>query len=84
MAIIRLQSLGNHEFDDGIDGLTPFVERANFPVLAANIDTTSEPRIDGRVLPSITIEVEGRRIGIIGYVTPETLVPTNFLLSLTY
>jgi 2',3'-cyclic-nucleotide 2'-phosphodiesterase (5'-nucleotidase family) len=26
------QSLGNHEFDDGVDGLLPFVEAANHPV----------------------------------------------------
>ncbi len=29
---LRSQSLGNHEFDDGVDGLLPFVEAANHPV----------------------------------------------------
>ena len=29
--------LGNHEFDDGVEGLVPFIDGANFPVLAANI-----------------------------------------------
>ena len=24
--------LGNHDFDDGVDGLAPFVKDANFPV----------------------------------------------------
>ena len=67
-----LQSLGNHEFDDGVDGLQPFVEKANFPVLAANIDTTQEPRLDGKIPKSVVVTVGGRKIGIIGYLTQET------------
>jgi 5'-nucleotidase len=37
--------LGNHDFDDGLPGLVPFIEQANFPVLAANIDATLEPSL---------------------------------------
>lgn len=69
---LTAMSLGNHEFDDGIEGLLPFVEKANHPVLAANIDTTGEPRIDGKLPKSTVVTVGGRRIGIIGYVTEET------------
>lgn len=69
---LTASALGNHEFDDGVSGLVPYIKNAAFPVIAANIDTTKDPRIDGLVLPSITIEVEGRKIGIIGYVTQET------------
>ena len=29
--------LGNHDFDDGVEGLVPFIEGVDFPVLAANI-----------------------------------------------
>ena len=29
--------LGNHDFDDGVEGLVPFIQEANFPVLASNI-----------------------------------------------
>jgi 2',3'-cyclic-nucleotide 2'-phosphodiesterase (5'-nucleotidase family) len=29
--------LGNHDFDDGVEGLVPFILGANFPVLASNI-----------------------------------------------
>lgn len=43
-------------------------------VLAANIDTTGEPRIDGKLPKSTVVTVGGRRIGIIGYVTEETSV----------
>lgn len=33
MILFVIQSLGNHEFDDGVDGLVPFVEAANHPVI---------------------------------------------------
>ena len=29
--------LGNHDFDEGVEGLVPFIREANYPVLAANI-----------------------------------------------
>ena len=32
--------LGNHDFDDGVEGIVPFIEGANFPVLASNIVST--------------------------------------------
>ena len=30
-------SLGNHDFDDGVESLVPFLQQVNFPVLSANI-----------------------------------------------
>ena len=29
--------LGNHDFDDGVEGIVPFIEEVGFPVLASNI-----------------------------------------------
>jgi 5'-nucleotidase len=29
--------LGNHDFDDGVEGLVPFINGSTFAVLAANI-----------------------------------------------
>ena len=67
-------SLGNHEFDDGVDGLFPFINAAddeNLPVLACNVDISEEPKLIN-LRKSIIVERYGRRIAIIGYVTPET------------
>ena len=47
-------------------------------VIAANIDTSGEPRLHGKIPKSKVIEVDGRKIGIIGYLTPETSV-INYL-----
>ncbi|XP_023236967.1 protein 5NUC-like [Centruroides sculpturatus] len=70
-------ALGNHEFDDGVEGLLPFLENVNFPVLGCNIDVDEVPLLKGKILSSIERDVGGEKIGIIGYVTPDT----SFLAS---
>ena len=62
--------VGNHDFDDGPDGLIPFVNDINFPVLAANLDTSKVPEL--KISKSITLDVDGHKVGIIGYVTADT------------
>lgn len=65
-------ALGNHEFDNGVDGLTPFLTGLNFPVLSSNIDASEVPKIDGLFVPTTVLEVNGHRIGVVGYTTTET------------
>ncbi|XP_043280617.1 protein 5NUC-like [Venturia canescens] len=68
-------SLGNHEFDDGPMGLVPFIQNATFPIVTANLDLRKEPELAASKLKNSTIlEVRGKRIGIIGYLTPDTKV----------
>lgn len=53
--------------------MEPFVHNATFPILAANIDLTLEPTLKSPNLSNSTIiQIEGKKIGIIGYVTPDT------------
>lgn len=68
------QALGNHEFDDGVAGLLPFLNNVTFPILSANIDVSKEPELEGKFKKSIVVEREGQKIGIIGYTTEETMV----------
>lgn len=45
----------------------------NFPVLAANLDLENEPILKvPNLVPSKVFEIEGRKVGVIGYLTPET------------
>ncbi|KAL0123038.1 hypothetical protein PUN28_007577 [Cardiocondyla obscurior] len=68
-------SLGNHEFDDGVDGLIPFIQNASYPVLTTNLDLSEQPNLAATRLKNSTIlEVNGRKIGVIGYLTPETKI----------
>lgn len=70
------QSLGNHEFDNGVSGLTPFIENLNCPVLAANLNLAEEPSLaaEKNLTKSIIFDIKGTRIGVIGYLTPETKI----------
>ena len=72
-----MQSLGNHEFDDGIPGLLPFINAAKYPIVTANLDLTEEPELSSSKLRNSTIiTINGTKIGVIGYLTPETRIST--------
>lgn len=66
-------AVGNHEFDNGPDGLDDFVNALDVPLLSANIDVSTEPGVeDGLIEPSTIVEIGGERIGIIGVVAEDT------------
>ncbi|KAA0708986.1 5'-nucleotidase [Triplophysa tibetana] len=68
-------ALGNHEFDNGVDGLlNPFLQKVNFSVLSANIkaDETMAPRISGHYLPYKIFTVNSEKVGVVGYTSVET------------
>lgn len=70
-------TLGNHEFDDGVGGLVPFLRNQTAPCVVSNIDTSATPEMEGLCQPSVVISVGSRRIGIVGYLTQETLEVSN-------
>ncbi|XP_060806709.1 apyrase [Amyelois transitella] len=65
-------AIGNHEFDDGPEGLAPYLAALKAPVLAANMDSANEPSLQGLYRPSLVVERKGRKIGIIGLITTDT------------
>ena len=69
-----LQCPGNHEFDGGVEGFEPFLKNITFPMVCCNMDMTDAPELKSYIIPSVVIEIGGRKIGIIGYVTTDTPV----------
>lgn len=69
-----MQSLGNHEFDEKVEGLIPFLNDVNFPVLACNLNLTKEPTIAAskNFANSTILDANGTKIAVIGYLTPDT------------
>ncbi|MFT7106204.1 MAG: 5'-nucleotidase [Yoonia sp.] len=63
-------TVGNHEFDDGPEVLTGFMDSVNFPVLMSNADISGEPLLADKLMKSTVIERGGEKIGLIG-LTPE-------------
>lgn len=76
-------AVGNHEFDDGPDGLAPFLDKVNFPVLSANIDVSQDDLLTGKIEKSTVLEVGGESIGIVSVLaedTPETSSPGDAVI----
>ena len=68
-------TLGNHDFDNGLDGLAKVLPHAKFPFVSANYDFTDTP-VSGKIQKYTIIHREGVRIGIFGLgVKLEGLVP---------
>jgi len=61
-------TLGNHEFDDGNQGLKSFLDQLNAPVVCANVDA-SNSILAGYWQPYKVVEINGEKVGIIGLET---------------
>ena len=72
--------LGNHDFDFGPQVLADFISSPNFtqpvPFLSANLNFANEAALQAlvtanRIAPSIVVEKNGEKIGVIGATTPQ-------------
>ncbi|XP_011631507.1 apyrase-like isoform X1 [Pogonomyrmex barbatus] len=70
-------TIGNHEFDNKIEGLVPFLKNVNAPVVVTNIDDSEEPAIQGLYKNSTIIERNGTKIGVIGVILSTTNLLSN-------
>ncbi|WP_149276031.1 metallophosphatase [Pareuzebyella sediminis] len=58
-------TIGNHDFDNGIEGLFAQIPNAEFAMLSANYDF-SNTLMDGQVAPYKTYTLDGIKIGVYG------------------
>lgn len=80
-ALNRMQydavTLGNHEFDNGLDSLALILQKNKVPLVSANYDFRNTP-LNGLVKPYHIVQRGGLRIGIFGLgINPEGLVFQN-------
>ena len=66
-------AVGNHEFDDGPDGLGDFLDKVSFPVISGNLDVSRSNRLGGRVQNHVVLDVGGEKIGIISALATDTV-----------
>ena len=77
-------TLGNHEFDNGIDTLAVILSKATIPVVSSNYEI-SQTAISPYVKPYYIIRKFGLKIGIIGLdVDPKSLIIESNYKGLTY
>ncbi len=62
-------TIGNHEFDFGLDNMARIFSKANFPIVCSNYDFTGTP-CEGLVKDYITINRNGLKIGVFGLGAP--------------
>ncbi|KQV35086.1 MULTISPECIES: 5'-nucleotidase C-terminal domain-containing protein [unclassified Rhizobium] len=65
-------TVGNHEFDEGEDGLVGFLDKVTFPVLSSNVLPGYKSKLGDRIKPSLVLDVGGQKIGIVGAVANDT------------
>ena len=58
-------TIGNHEFDFGMENMVRIFKKAKFPILCANYDFTSTP-LQGLIKPYTIIRRRGIKIGVFG------------------
>ena len=77
-------TLGNHEFDNGLDELARRLKNARYTTVCANYDFTDTPLRD-IVKPYVIIERGGLKIGIFGITTDlKTLVAKQNIKGMVY
>ncbi|ADB40324.1 bifunctional metallophosphatase/5'-nucleotidase [Spirosoma linguale] len=70
-------TIGNHDFDGGIDNMVTQFGKASFPLLIANYDFRNTV-LDGRTMPFKIFEKDGVRVGVFGLgIKPEGLIPRD-------
>ena len=65
-------ALGNHEFDKGSCFLANLVEKAEFPVLAANIEIDETLELSKQIKPYVIKGSWPHKTAVIGVITPDT------------
>jgi len=62
---IDAATIGNHEFDFGLENMARVFRMATFPIVCANYDFTGTP-CEGLVKPYVIIKRNGLKIGVFG------------------
>lgn len=77
-------TIGNHEFDFGLENMARLFRMAHFPVVCANYEVTGTP-LEGLVKPYVVLERQGVRVGVFG-LSPrvEGLVQADKCLGIVY
>lgn len=77
-------TLGNHEFDYGMDVVEKVAKQATFPIISSNYDFTDTP-LNGLIKPYVIFKKGGLKIGVIGIdVKPQGLIASANYAGMKY
>jgi 5'-nucleotidase/UDP-sugar diphosphatase len=75
-----VMAVGNHEFDDGDEGLRKLVDLVDFPVISGNIDVSGSAVLADQVPGHVVLDIGGERVAIVSalaFDTTETASPSD-------
>lgn len=77
-------TLGNHEFDNGVDQLAEILKNAKFKIINSNYDV-SKTALKNLVLPYYIFKFSNFKVGVIGLgVNPDGLISEKNFIGITY
>jgi 5'-nucleotidase len=68
-----VMAVGNHEFDDGDEGLLKLIDNVSFPVISGNLDVSQSNILADKVQNHVVLEVGGEKIGIVSALAVDTV-----------
>ena len=77
-------AVGNHEFDDGDEGLRKLTDNVSFPVISGNIDVAGSNVLAGQVDDHLILEVGGEKIGIVSALAVDTVETSSPSASVVF
>ncbi len=69
---LQAAAVGNHDFDWTVDTLRARMREARYPWLISNVVDSASGRRPEWAVPSAIVETGGLRVGVVGWITPET------------
>ncbi len=80
----EVATLGNHEFDNGLDMLAEMLKKAKFTIVSSNYDFTGH-ELENLVKKTTTKEIDGIKIGFLGIgINPKGLIDAKNFKGGTY
>jgi 5'-nucleotidase len=77
-------TIGNHDFDAGIENLANQLIHANFPIVNCNYDFVGTP-LEDKIEPFVIIKKKKLKIGVLGVgIQLHGLVPDDLCVGVTY
>jgi len=77
-------TLGNHEFDNGVDSLAKHLAKAKFPIVCANYDVKGTA-LEGLIKSYVIVKRGGLKIGIFGLgISPANLIADYNFKGITW
>lgn len=67
-----VMAVGNHEFDDGPEVLSQFMDIVDFPVISGNTSVFFEPTLKNKLDGYVILEIGGEKIGVVSVLAADT------------